>query len=89
MSNRLRSLIIAEIALILLTGCEAATDLSDRLVPAGWGLCPVLKDYSEAELARSADALEQEPETSILVTMIADYSLLRDQVRVCQSEPKT
>lgn len=63
------------IALLSLAGCATAPfDLGG----AGPGL---VKAYSPEFLAQAADELEALPEGSALAVMIADYAVLREQLR--------
>jgi hypothetical protein len=41
-------------------------------------------DYSQAERDRAADEVEGLPERAILAAMLADYAVLREQVRACR-----
>lgn len=62
------------IAASLLAGC--ATKSSDA--------CPPVKEYGKEELAAAATAVEALPEGSPLIGLLADYSVLRAQVRACR-----
>jgi hypothetical protein len=42
-------------------------------------------EYSQAEQAQAADEVAALPEDSVLIDWLADYSALRDQVRVCRA----
>lgn len=42
---------------------------------------PALKEYSPAVQAQAADELDALPAGAVLVTFIADYAVLREQVR--------
>ena len=64
-------------AVILLTGC--ATGISDR--PGG--MCPPVVEYSPAEQARAAEEVAALPDGAVIVGWLADYAVLRDQVRGC------
>ena len=64
------------IAMLWLTGC--ATGGSDARAP-----CPPVVDYTAADQARAADEVEALPEGAVVVRMLSDYAVLRDQVRVC------
>jgi hypothetical protein len=63
----------------LLSAC--ATVSSER----GVGVCPPVVEYSQAEQAQAADEVPALPEDSVLIDWLADYSALRDQVRVCRA----
>ena len=45
--------------------------------------CAPAVEYSAAEQARAADEVEALQEGAIVVRMLADYAVLRDQVRAC------
>jgi hypothetical protein len=70
-SSRLQVVVLA-IAASLLAGC--ATARSDGALPAG------RRDF----LARAADELALLPERSAIEQMLADYQVMRDQVRACE-----
>ncbi len=65
------------IAMLWLTGC--AMGGSDNRAP-----CPPVVDYTAADQARAADEIEALPEGAIVVRMLSDYAVLRDQVRACR-----
>ena len=65
--------------MLWLTGC--VTGGSDR---GGPGACPPVVDYSAAEQARAAGELEALQEGAMLVRMLGDYAVLRDQARACR-----
>ena len=48
------------------------------------GPCPPLKTYTAEENARLADELDKLPPGAFTIDVIADYMVLRDQVRACQ-----
>ena len=54
-------------------------DGSDARAP-----CPPVVDYSAAEQARAADEVEALPEGAVIVRMLGDYAVLRDQARACR-----
>lgn len=64
------------IVMLWLTGC--ATGGSDARAP-----CPPVVDYTAAEQARAADEVEALPEGVVIVRMLGDYAVLRDQARAC------
>jgi hypothetical protein len=41
-------------------------------------------DYTAAEQARAANEVEALPEGAVIVRMLSDYAVLRDQGRVCR-----
>lgn len=61
-------------AVILLSGCATAS--SDA--------CPPIVEYGKERLDEAAKAVEALPEGSPLVEMLADYAVLRAQVRACK-----
>lgn len=62
--------------MLWLTGCAMAG--SDARAP-----CPPVVDYSAADQTRAADEVEALPEGAVIVRMLADYAVLRDQARAC------
>ena len=66
------------IAMISLSGC--AMGGSDR----GNGVCPPLVEYSTADRASAAAEVEALPEGAVVVRMLSDYAVLRDQARTCR-----
>ena len=65
------------IAMLWLTSC--ATGGSD--LPAA---CPPVVKYSAAELARAAGEVEALPAAAVIVRMLGDYAVLREQARACR-----
>jgi hypothetical protein len=63
--------------MLLLTGC--AMGGSDTRAP-----CPPVVDYTAADQVRAADEIEALPEGAVIVRMLSDYAVLRDQARACQ-----
>ena len=63
--------------MLWLTGC--ATAGSDARTP-----CPPVVDYTSAEQARAADEVEALPEGAVIVRMLGDYAVLREQARACR-----
>jgi hypothetical protein len=51
---------------------------------AGSGACPPAVAYSLAEQAQVAEEIAALPNGSLIVGWLADYALLRDQVRACR-----
>jgi hypothetical protein len=51
---------------------------SDAIVP-----CPPVVEYSAANQTRAAAEIEALPEGAVVVGMLSDYSVLRDQARAC------
>ena len=46
--------------------------------------CPPVVGYTAAEQARAGDEVEALPEGAVIVRMLSDYAVLRDQARACQ-----
>ena len=67
------------IATIFLTACAGVG--SDTLP----GTCPPVVAYSRAEQARVAEEVEALPEGALIVSWLADYAVLREQARACQT----
>ena len=67
------------IAMLWLTGCAAGGSDS-----GGAGACPPVVGYTTAEQHRAAREVEALPEGAMLVRMLADYAVLRDQARACR-----
>ena len=65
-------------ATILLTACAGAG------FDARPGACPPVVAYSQAEQARVAGEVAALPEGAMIVGWLADYAVLRDQVRHCK-----
>lgn len=68
------------IATISLTGC--ATVGSDG---TGLKACPPVVAYDREFQARAAEELALLPEGSAVAEMLSDYSVMREQARVCRS----
>lgn len=64
------------IVTLWLTGCAMAG--SEARAP-----CPPVVDYTAADQARAADEVEALPEGAVIVRMLSDYAVLRDQARAC------
>lgn len=62
-------------ALLLLAGCVPGNSDLDGLGP------DLVKTYGPEFLDRAADELEALPDGSALAVMIADYAVLREQLR--------
>lgn len=65
------------IVTLWLTGC--AMGGSDLRAP-----CPPVVEYSAADQARAADEVEALPEGAVVVRMLSDFAVLRDQARACR-----
>lgn len=70
---------VLAVGMIFLNGC--ATGSSDWRAT---GVCPPVVEYSRDEQRRMAEEVEALPEDSVIVGWLADYALLRGQVRACQ-----
>lgn len=71
--------VVLALVMLWLTGCAAGG--SDG---SGAGACPPVVDYSAAEQVRAAGEVEALPEGAMLVRMLSDYAVLRDQARACR-----
>ena len=67
------------IVTLLLTGCGMGG--SDRQGQ----VCPPIVEYSTVDQVRAADEVEALPEGAIIVRMLSDYWVMRDQARICRS----
>lgn len=65
------------IVTLWLAGCAMAG--SDAQTP-----CPPAVDYTAADQARAADEVEAMPEGAVIVRMLSDYAVLREQARACR-----
>ena len=65
------------IAMLWLTGCAMAG--SDTRA-----LCLPVVEYSAADQTRAAVEVEALPEGAVIVRMLSDYAVLRDQARACR-----
>ncbi len=63
--------------MLWLSAC--ATAGSDGQAP-----CPPVVDYTAADQARAADEVGALPEGAMIVRMLGDYAVLRDQARACR-----
>lgn len=71
---------IATAAVLLLTGCVAATSSPGGL--PGWTSCPHLEAYTDAERDRAAGEIETLlPADSMVARMVDDYGALRAAIR--------
>lgn len=64
------------IAMLSLTAC--ATESSDNAP------CPPVVEYSTVDQTRAAAEVEAMPENAVLVRMLSDYAVLRQQARACR-----
>ena len=65
------------IAMLWLTGCAMVG--SETRAP-----CPPVVEYTSDDQARAADEVGALPEAAVIVRMLSDYAVLRDQARACQ-----
>ena len=63
--------------MLWLTGC--AMGGSDARAP-----CPPVVEYTAADQARAADEVDAMPEGAVVVRMLSDYAVMRDQARACR-----
>jgi len=73
-----RRLAVLVIATSWLTGCATAA-----FEAGGAGVCPPVVEYSREVQARAAEELSLLSEGSVVVEMMADYAVMRDQAQVC------
>ena len=69
--------VVPLIAMLSLSGC--ATVSSDARAP-----CPPVVPYSAADQARAAAEVDALPEGAVVVRMLSDYAVMRDQSRACR-----
>ena len=65
------------IAMLWLIGCAKAD--FETQVP-----CPPVVEYTNVDQARAAAEVDMLPEAAMVVRMLSDYAVLRDQARVCE-----
>lgn len=65
------------IVTLWLTGC-AMVD-SDTRAP-----CPPVVEYTAADQGLAADEVELLPQGAVIVRMLGDYAVLREQARACR-----
>lgn len=65
------------IAMLWLSACATAD--SETSVP-----CPPVVEYSTADQAQAADEVEALPEGAVVIRMLSDYAVMRDQARACR-----
>ena len=68
--------VVPLIATLWLSAC--ATGSSDMRAP-----CPPVVPYSAADQARAAAEVAALPEGAVVVGMLSNYAVLRDQARAC------
>lgn len=50
----------------------------------GQAPCPPVVEYSAVDQTRAAAEIEPLPESAVVVRMLSDYAVLRDQARACR-----
>ena len=75
---RLRLAVLA-IATSWLNGCATARFEANNLAA-----CPPVVEYSREFQARAAEELAMLPDGSVVVEMMGDYAVIRDQARGCR-----
>jgi uncharacterized lipoprotein YmbA len=65
------------IAMLWLSGC--ATVSSDTQA-----VCLPIVEYSDSDQTRAAIELEALPDGAVVVRMLSDYAVLRDQAHICR-----
>lgn len=74
-----RRLAVLAIATSLLSGCATVSSEDGRLAT-----CPPVVEYGREFQARAAEELALLPEGSMMVEMLADYVVMREQARACE-----
>ena len=46
--------------------------------------CPPVVDYTAADQAKAADEVEALSEGAVIVRLLSDYAVLRDQAQACR-----
>jgi len=77
-----RRLAVLVIATSWLTGCATA-----GFEAGGASVCPPVVEYSREVQARAAAELALLSEGSVVVEMMGDYAVLREQAQVCAGKP--
>ena len=70
----------AALLIVMLWLGACATDGSDIAAP-----CPPVVEYSAADQTRAAVEVEALPESAVIIRMLGDYAVLRDQARICDA----
>lgn len=65
-------------ATIFLTGCAGVS------FEAPHGACPPVVEYGRAEQSRVAEEVAALSESAMIVGWLADFAVLREQVRACR-----
>ncbi|MDO5757946.1 MAG: hypothetical protein Q4P24_10590 [Rhodobacterales bacterium] len=69
--------VVLLIAMLWLSGC--AMDGSNAGV-----LCPPVMPYSATDQARAAAEVATLPEGTVVIRMLSDYAVMREQARACR-----
>jgi hypothetical protein len=69
--------VVLGIATLWLSAC--ATGSSDARAP-----CPPVVPYSAADQARAVAEIAALPEGAVVIRMLSDYAVMRDQARACR-----
>ena len=73
-----RRFVVLAIATSLLSGCAAdGSEMDNNTV------CPPVVEYTRDVQARAVQELELLPERSLIVKMMGEYAVMRDQAQVC------
>jgi len=75
---------VSELALLAIARISLTACAMGVYEPQIIAVCPPVVEYSHELQARAADELDLLPEGSALAEMLADYSVMRDQARLCR-----
>lgn len=80
----------AIISTLALTGCGTVSNFkpTQKQVNLVLTKCPVLRNYSKAEMKQAAQELKNIPSESQIASMIGDYGKLRQACRVITKKLK-
>ena len=81
---------LAIISTLALTGCGTVSNFkpTQKQVNLVLTKCPVLRNYSKAEMKQAAKELKSIPSESQIASMIGDYGKLRQACRVITKKLK-
>ena len=68
----------------LICGDSTAADVVGRLLGDTRSPCPPMVAYSAADQVSAAEEVGALPESVVVVAMLSDYAVLRDQARACR-----
>lgn len=71
-----RPAVVLTIVMLWLSGCGMGGSEPGTL-------CPPVVEYTAADQVRAADEVETLQEGAVIVRMLGDYAVLRDQARAC------